>query len=92
MRKTKHYRKKKTRRTRRNIRRKYSRRGMKGGGVIPFSELGDAFNMIGYNLTKGVDSMVVPPSSVPPNKIGGDNPLPFKQDGPTTNISDYKVN
>lgn len=96
MRKTKQYRKKnktRTRRTRKNIKRRYIRRGMKGGTFAFSSLLGDAYDSIGYSLTKGVDAIMVPPTAVLPNKMGGDNPLPFHQTGPTQDISkfDYTV-
>jgi hypothetical protein len=93
MRKTKQYRRKnKSRNTRR--RRNTKRRTMKGGTTLPFTFIGDAFNSLKYELSNGVNIATVPPSNVPPNKVGGENPLPFKQSGPTHDISDfnYKIN
>ena len=95
MNKTKQYRKKnKKSRTRRRITRKYlkknlRRSSMKGGSVIPFSDLTSAFSTLGYGLTNGISAAAVPPSAVPPNKIGGDNPLPFQQSGPASDISQF---
>ena len=52
---------------RRTIRRKHNRKSikrksMKGGTILPYSDLSQAFNLIGHNLTKGVDTMMVPPT------------------------------
>lgn len=63
---------------RRTIRRKHNRRSikrksMKGGTVLPYSDLSQAFNLIGHNLTKGVDTLMVPAT------IDNVNSLPFKQ-------------
>ncbi len=84
MRKTKRINQKK-RKTRRN--RKRSTRKMKGGTLLPFSDLADAFSSIKYNIGNVVDAGMVNPIDVPPSVKGGDNPLPYKQMG--TVVSNY---
>jgi hypothetical protein len=86
MRKTKRYTKKNKRR---QTRRRLNRRKMKGGSFLPFSDIKSAFDTIGYGMSKMVDTVTVPPSVVAPQKVGGDNPLPFKQPGHTVDINDF---
>ncbi len=84
MRKSKRYQKKKSRRSRR--RNKTTKR-MKGGGVLGFSDIGDAFKSIGSGLTAMTNTVLVNPEPVPPNVKGGDNPLPYIQPGPAVDIN-----
>lgn len=93
MRRTKHYRKQKGRRTRRNIRTKVNKRihrktrKMKGG----FASLKDAYNTLKYDFSKAIDIGMGNPSEVAPAVKGGDNPLPFKQLGAADDINSYNI-
>jgi hypothetical protein len=84
------------RKTRRNTRVRISKRitkkmtkKMKGGSLLPFSGIADAFSSIKYNIGNAIGVAMVDPIEVPPDVKGGDNPLPYKQPGPAVNINNY---
>jgi hypothetical protein len=95
---TKHYKKRKSRRTIRNIRtkrnnKKISRknRKMKGGGLPFVSEISDMYNTVKYNISNAVNISMVNPTDVAPDVKGGDNPLPYKQLGAADDINSYNI-
>ena len=65
--------KRNTKRNKRRVRR--TRRRIKGGKLIPFSELTQVPDLISYGVTETIDTFKIPPHS------GGNNPnpLPFIQ-------------
>ena len=76
----------------RNTRARKSKRltkRMKGGSLVPFSGIADAFNSIKYNIGNAIGIGMVDPIEVLPDIKGGDNPLPYKQLGPAVNINNY---
>jgi hypothetical protein len=86
MRKTKHLKTRKTKKSRnirRHTRKNKTGKKMKGGTTSPFgADLADAFSSLKYQMNQAVGVATVPPVEVPPNIQGGDNPLPFQQLGP----------
>ena len=90
MRRTKHYKKQKGKKSRyiRTKKNKKVSRKMKGGFG---SDLKDAFRTLKYDFSNAIGVGMVNTSEVAPAVKGGDNPLPFKQLGPGTDINSYNI-